>query len=322
MSEFFRALELARQEQEQRAEAARRGRPADGPGPAEPSPVPVGEAAGPAAATEPRPASAVGLEVLDGVDERLVTLLSPKGFAAEQYQTLRYFVERRRAPGEPAVVAVSSPGSREGKTATVINLGGALAQSPDTAVLIVDCDLRRSAVTKQLGLTGIQRPGLADAITTGLPLDEVVIALPMFNLSVIAAGGPTAAPYELFKSPRFREFLAAVRARFDYILLDTPPVLAAPDCRVLAEHVDGLLLVVAAHRTPVKALGEALAALEPDKVIGLVYNADDGLVVARSYFGYEPDGHDGPSPPRRVWPRTRTRGGAGEPATAGGRRWR
>lgn len=315
MSEFFRALELARQEQEQRAEAARRGRAEDGPSPAPPPPVAVGDAAGPAA-TDRRPAVAVGPEVLDGLDERLVTLLSPKGFAAEQYQTLRYFVERRRAPGEPYVVAVSSPGSREGKTATVINLGGALAQSPDTTVLIVDCDLRRSAVKRQLGLTGLQRPGLADAITTGLSLEDVVIALPMFNLSVVAAGGPTAAPYELLKSPRFREFLAAARARFDYVLLDTPPVLAAPDCRVLAEHADGLLLVVSAHRTPVKALGEALAAFEPDKVIGLVYNADDGLVVARSYYGYGPDGHDAAPRRRQAWARVLTRPRNGGSPTA------
>lgn len=317
MSEFFRALELARQEQEQ---AARRARAVDPTRPDPPAPVSAGDGAGPAAVTEDRPALAVGPEILDGLDERLVTLLSPKGFAAEQYQTLRYFVERRRAPGEPCVVAVSSPGSREGKTATVINLGGALAQSLDTTVLIVDCDLRRSAVKRQLGLTGLQRPGLAEAITAGLSLDDVVIALPMFNLSVIAAGGPTAAPYELFKSPRFREFLAAARARFDYVLLDTPPVLAAPDCRVLAEHADGLLVVVGAHRTPVKALGDALAALEPDKVIGLVYNADDGLVVTRSYFGYEADDEGGASPLRRVWPRARPRNGAGQPAIAGGRR--
>jgi Mrp family chromosome partitioning ATPase len=109
----------------------------------------------------------------------------------------------------------------------------------------------------------------------------VVRRLSPYNLSLLPAGEPPPAPYEVLESPRLGELLEQARERYDYVVLDTPPIVSVPDCRVIGRWVDGFLVVVAAHRTPRKLLEEALNLMEPSRVIGLVLGHDD-----RSLSGY------------------------------------
>jgi len=92
---------------------------------------------------------------------------------------------------------------------------------------------------------------------------------------VLPAGRPAVAPYELLKSPRLEALLDEARQRYDFIVLDTPPFVPVPDCRLIAKCVDGFLVVVAAHRTPRGALAETLDLIDPGKVMGLVFNGND-----------------------------------------------
>lgn len=209
------------------------------------------------------------------LDERLVSLLSPTSFEAEQYRVLRHIVETMRTDAHLHVVAVTSPGVGDGKTTTAINLAGSLAQAAEARVLLADIDLRRPAVTRQLGLEDGHR-GFLEALTQPeLALTDVVRRLPRFNLSVLPAGGRSVAPYEALKSPRLGELLEEARQCYDYVVLDAPPFVPVPDCRLIAGCIDGFLLVVAAHRTPRKELAEALGLMDPAKVVGLVFNRDN-----------------------------------------------
>jgi Mrp family chromosome partitioning ATPase len=81
-------------------------------------------------------------------------------------------------------------------------------------------------------------------------LEKGVQYLPHFNLSVLLAGTPQASPYELLKSPRLRELLELAKQKYDYILLDTPPVIPFPDCPIIAKLVDGFIVIITAHHTP------------------------------------------------------------------------
>jgi len=175
---------------------------------------------------------------------------------------------------------------------TSINLAGALAQDPTARVLIIDADLRRPSVDTRLGGTG-EEPGLIDAIMDPQrALTDVIRRRPEFNMSILPAGQATPTPYELLNSPRLAELLDAARRRFDYIVLDTPPVVPFPDCRVLGKLVDGFLLVVAAHRTPRGLLEEALNVMEPSKVLGIVFNEAERPLSSYydAAYGYpEPD---------------------------------
>jgi capsular exopolysaccharide synthesis family protein len=209
------------------------------------------------------------------VEAQIVSLLDPASFEAEQYRVLRHVVETLRKGANLQVVAVTSPGVGDGKTTTAINLAGALAQSVSARVLLADIDLRKPTVARRLGL-GASRRSLVEALLhPSLTLGDAVEHLAHFNLSVVPAGGSAVAPYELLKSPRLEALLNEARQRYDYIVLDTPPFLPVPDCRVIAKYVDGFLAVVAAHRTPRGELAQALALMDSTQVVGLVFNGDD-----------------------------------------------
>jgi capsular exopolysaccharide synthesis family protein len=224
---------------------------------------------------------------MTAVAEQLVSLVSPASIEADQYRGLRHTIERLHRDSGLQIVAVTSPGAGEGKTITTLNLAASLAQSARTRILVLDADLHRPSVAKYLGMTS-QAPGLADAIAgEESTLDTSIRRLESFNLSVVVAGHVQAGAYELLNSPRLDLLLKNARADYDYIIIDTPPVVPLPDSRLLARCVDGFLIVVAAHKTPRKALAEALNLVDSTKTIGLVFNGDDRpLSPYSSYYGY------------------------------------
>jgi Mrp family chromosome partitioning ATPase len=138
--------------------------------------------------------------------------------------------------------------------------------------------------------------GLVDAILDPrLTLADVVQSRPPYNLNVVLAGQMPPSPYEVLKSPRLGALLDEARRQYNYIVMDTPPLAPVQDCRVVARWVDGIVLVVAADRTPRALLEAALDALEPDKVLGIVFNGYDHLFSGRhagQYVGYYPDPAD------------------------------
>ena len=215
------------------------------------------------------------------LDTHLVSLTAPSSFAAEQYQGLRLTVERLALSRDVKVIAISSPAAGDGKTVTAINLAGALARGSDDRVLLIDADLRRPSVARQLGITDAE-VGLADALSDGRTgVADVVKRLDAYNLDVIPAGTPRTGISQILRSPRLDAFLQEARQRYAYIVLDTPPLLPVFDSALLAKSVDGVLMVVSANQTPRKLLGEALNMLDASKVLGIVFNRD-----ARPLFGY------------------------------------
>ena len=101
---------------------------------------------------------------------------------------------------------------------------------------------------------------------------------------MLLAGNGHIGPYELLASPRLEKLLRDARSFYDYVLIDTPPVVPLVDCRLLGRWVDGFIVVVAAHKTPRKVVAEALNLLDPAKIIGIVFNGDDRPLAA--YYGY------------------------------------
>ena len=210
------------------------------------------------------------------MDQRLVSLTAPASFEADQYRALRSRLESSREGRALKVVAVTSAVVGDGKTTTSINLAGTLAQGRDRRVLLVDADLRRPSVGRQLGIGEDRTPGLTDAVLDETPsLAGLVRRLPPSNLEVLTAGRPSAEPYEVLRAPHLQTLVEEARGRYEFIVIDTPPIVPVPDCGLIARWVDGLLIVVAAHRTPRKLLEESLNQLPPDKVVGMVFNGDD-----------------------------------------------
>jgi capsular exopolysaccharide synthesis family protein len=215
------------------------------------------------------------------LDPRLVSLVAPGSVEAEQYRKLRNAVEHVAKAGEAYVVAISSPVAGDGKTVTAINLAGSLAQAEGRRVLLIDADFRASPLQRRLDLSA--QLGLADAIVSGASLRDVRVIAQSFNLAVVLAGSADSSPYEMLSSPRFRELIAEARHDYDFVVIDTPPLLSVSDCRLIADLVDSFVLVVAAHRTPRGPVEEALRVLDRAKILGFVLNAADTPVLGYPY---------------------------------------
>jgi capsular exopolysaccharide synthesis family protein len=263
-----------------------------------PPPPPSSEGASPLAdAARRRPAGPRRSARITGeVEDHLVSLVAPSGLEAEQYRALRHMVEQRHKNQSLSVIAISSPGVGDGKTTTSINLAGALAQGSDNSVLLVEADLRRPSIGRLLGFNGSRTVGLVDAIIDpSLTLADIVQPRPPFNLSVVLAGQVPPSPYEVLKSPRLGALLDEARGHYDYIVMDTPPLALVQDCRVVARWVDGVVVVVAAHQTPRALLETALDVVDPNKLVGIVFNGFDHLGSGRQrnhYAGYYGGGSD------------------------------
>src|SRR6266568_4692032 len=200
------------------------------------------------------------------------------------------------APRHAKVVRLEThqgPG-RAAETTMPINLAAALAQDAETRVLLVDADLRAPSVGRLLGLDSAA-PGLVESARDGNGTPEdFVKRRPPSRLAILPAGRTPEHPYEALKSAGIGKVMQAARGLYDFIVVDTPPLLPVPDNRALAKWVDGFLLVVAAHRTPRHLLEEGLRVLEHARVAGIVFNGDDRPSSAYygSYYGHGRDQGD------------------------------
>ena len=216
------------------------------------------------------------------LDRRLVSLTAPTSLEAEQYQALRLKLESLHRTRGVRVMAITSPGVKDGKSVTAINLAAALSQGSDARVLLIEADLRRPAVARYLAFGEKRAPGLAEIVDDpNRSLRDAIVEAGPHRFDVVLAGSTVAPIHELLRSPRLGTLLQEAREQYDYVLLDTPPLGPVSDCALLARWTDGVLLVVAAHRTSRKLLEGTLNLLEDAYVLGIVFNGD-----ARRFLRY------------------------------------
>jgi capsular exopolysaccharide synthesis family protein len=200
----------------------------------------------------------------------LVAAIAPQSAVAEQYRAIRARLTHREEMGPLRTILVTSPAARDGKSVTAANLALTMAQEFQRNVLLIDGDLRGSSVHS---LFGIDRgPGLSDVLSGQASLDEALVYLPDYRLTVLTAGSTPHFPTELLGSTTMRRALDTLRARFDRILLDLPAVAPLADVGTVSPLVDGVLMVVRAGVTQRPALDEALAGFDSNKVLGVVLN--------------------------------------------------
>ena len=200
---------------------------------------------------------------------RLVVASQPASPAAEAYRQLRTNI-LFTSPDEPLrTLLITSTSPEEGKSTTLANLAVTLAQS-GSRVILADCDLRRPSLHTLFGVS--QLPGLTNVLLTGgdFPLVDTGIE----GLQLLPSGPLPPTPAELVGSLRMREAMAQLRERADYVLFDSPPVLAVADARILATKVDAVVLVVRAGATKRDLAQRAKAQLEQVNapLIGVVLN--------------------------------------------------
>jgi len=206
------------------------------------------------------------------ISGRLITVSDPTSAASEAYRILRTGLLFARVDTPPRVIVVTSPGSAEGKSTICANLGVVLAQA-GKSTLIMDCDFRRPVMHEIFGLTNTR--GMTDALLEEHSLQGIYQEpLPDLDLKVLTVGPVPPNPAELLSSQRFSEFLASVRNRFDYVLMDSSPTGLVSDPTILATQADGVLLTLDAQRTRKGEIRRAVRSLRAvgANVLGTVMN--------------------------------------------------
>lgn len=214
----------------------------------------------------------------------LTSLAVPE--AAEAYRQLRTNIHFARLASELRTILVTSSNPQEGKSTTTANIAVVLAQAGQR-VIVVDTDLRRPSlhsifrIPNSYGLTGLLLNEAAEP-------DMGLVHTPIQNLQVLPSGPLPPNPSELLASPAMEHMIAALRARADYVIFDSPPILAVTDASILAANTDGAILVAERGRTRTESLRRAHDALRHAnaRILGVVINKAKRGASGYGYYGY------------------------------------
>ncbi len=207
-----------------------------------------------------------------GATERLVVSSDAGPMLVEQFRNLAATLERTQRERTLKSLVVTSAAPGDGKSHVAINLALTLSHSYKRRVLLVDADLRRPTLHTLFQVAG--SPGLSDALKgqgddlpAGVRIAETLTLLP--------AGGPDPNPIGDLSSGRMARLTKAAAAQYDWVIVDAPPAGGLADARIVAETVDGVLLVVRAGVTQFPDLEACAQALGPERILGVVLNAVD-----------------------------------------------
>lgn len=216
-------------------------------------------------------------------ERRVIDVLATTHPVSESYRTVRNGLLYASLDKPLEIIAVSSALPSEGKSTFSVNLGVSFARE-GKKVLIVDCDLRRPAQHRHFSETS-NHQGITDVLTGKLKVNEAIQQTPVPGLSLLSSGPIPTDPARLIESLRLRQLLLDLQKDYDLVIVDTPPSLVVNDSLVLSRVVDGILLVIEAHKTSRKLISDmrgrfASSGIEP---IGLVLNKLD---FHSSGYGY------------------------------------
>lgn len=230
----------------------------------------------------------------NGVQER-VALLShsqPQSRISEAFRALRTSLLLSQADHPPQVILITSALPSEGKTTAAVNIGVTLAQLGDST-LLVDGDLRKPGISRALHMADGKHTGLSSYLAGASALDVVTVPHPLIrNLHAIPTGPVPPNSADLLSSHRLTEMMCELRKRYKFIVIDSPPIMAATDAVILSALVDGVLLVVRSGETPKEAFTRTRDLLNSVKsrVLGVVLNAVDssspGYYQSYRYYPY------------------------------------
>jgi tyrosine-protein kinase Etk/Wzc len=220
----------------------------------------------------------------------LVVQTNPKSSSTEAFRGLRTAIHFSSLKRDCKVVMITSSFPGEGKTTIAANLALTFAQSGNR-VLLVDCDLRRPALHKIFEHS--RNPGVTEVLAGDVPLAKALHATGIDNIALLTAGTIPPNPAELLSSDSMRDLLARLRASYDIIILDAPPVIPVTDAPLLTALTDLVVVVIESGRIPANAarrMKELLQSVQAP-VAGFVLN--DRTALYSDTYGYYGKGYYG-----------------------------
>lgn len=218
----------------------------------------------------------------------LVILSQPRTIIAEKFRRLKTMLANHA--DRPRAIVVTSPLPGDGKSLISMNLALTFAADLDGEVLVIDGDLRRPSVEQWI--EPAPKLGLSEILTDRTSLEHCLITLENTRLKVLSAGAPMREPLELLSSPAAADLFKELRARFKFIIVDTPPIIPFADADAVGSLCDGCLLVARAERTTKATYDQAIEAINSMPVLGTLLNdaapnlADRDRQYEKYYYAY------------------------------------
>lgn len=222
----------------------------------------------------------------------LVTQNDPKNPGAEAYRVIRTGIQFAQAGKELQTIALTSCTPNEGKSTTIANLAVVLTQA-GKSVLLIDCDMRNPTVHKNFNLSN--KVGLSSCISMGTALSDAVQKTSIEGLYALTGGVIPPNPSELLGSEQMKNVLQRAKEQYDYVLIDTPPVMPVTDALIVGRFVDGMILVIASAEIKVEMARDVKNQLvnAGANILGVVLNKVRSEHHGYGYGYYYYYGNDG-----------------------------
>ncbi|APM40306.1 CpsD/CapB family tyrosine-protein kinase [Clostridium kluyveri] len=213
----------------------------------------------------------------------IVTVKDPKAPISEAYRTLRTNIQFSSFDKKIQTIMLTSSGPGEGKSTTCSNLAVVMAESGASTIL-VDCDQRKPRLHKIFFVSNDK--GLSDVLVGKVEFEEAVKKTQIENLKLLTSGTIPPNPSELMASKKMENFLESLKDKFDYIIMDTPPVVAVTDAQLLSRYADGCILIAASSQVEREAAIRAKELLLKvnANILGVVLNKLE--IKEKGYYGY------------------------------------
>ena len=225
------------------------------------------------------------IEALPSAKSRLVSLTDKDSPAAEAFRLLAVRLRNFRKGKTLKKVLITSTTPEEGKSFSAANLAFTLASSSQERTLLIGGDLRRPTLSKVFGVT--MNSGICEYLRGDCTLTSCIRRLENTGLWLLPAGSAHGDPLEAIQSERFTPLLEQLTEWFDWIIIDSPPVLPLADTTILARLADGILLVARRGITEKRKLQRGLEAFEANKLIGALLNSSNSS-NEKDYYYYRP----------------------------------
>jgi capsular exopolysaccharide synthesis family protein len=220
----------------------------------------------------------------------LISLTESGSPAAEAFRLLGVRLRHLRRDRALKKVLITSTIPQEGKSMVAGNLACTLALKTQQKILLLEGDLRRPSLSKMFGLR--KNPGLCEWLEGECSLAAIIYHLEEPNLWILPAGNAPSNALELLQSGRLSTLMDRLAAWFDWIIIDSPPVLPLADTSVWMRLADGILLTTRQGSTGKRKLLRGLEALEPKKLIGALVNSSDNAAASDYYYSPAPIRHN------------------------------
>lgn len=207
---------------------------------------------------------------------RISLFEDPHGPGADRFRFLRMRLRDLWTQKKLRRVLVTSPLPEEGKSTIILNLATALAEDGKRSVLLIEGDMHHPVLAGRLGLT--EGPGLAGCLQHGIDPWSAVRRLNPLGWYLLNAGSAHGSVTELVQSDATSKVIQTLSPAFDWVLVDSPPVIPLTDALSLARHVQATLLVAKAGRTQAGAIAQAITLLGRENVLGIVLNGAPNAV--------------------------------------------